>query len=253
MSQQYQQPQYQHTQQHFLNQQQNNPGSSPSSPSQLLQRGSATASLYGPSLSRTRPSDSATIAAARAEYDAQLAMRQAEADVQARSQAEGEWDAAQQQKGNRTAFYNTAAGNALISQARQDLNTHTHHSPSAAPSDGSVLTGVHDNRQRVFHAECVLPQNIAIGVPDERNGAKFQQYPLFEYNRFDSKLRTFAGPGVDSRLKPAAYMPRRSLDVARRHDLVRNLKDSPKANPSISNYNHSLPFVAKHTNNLVSC
>ncbi len=150
---------------------------------------------------------------------------------------------------------------ALIAQAREDLSAHAHPAASAAAVSSSSpsshahhLTGSHDNHQRLYHSACVLPNDIATGIPDPRLGAQFQQYPLAEYNRFDSKLRSFTGPGTEPRLKPAAYLARKgknktALDVARRHDLVKNITQ----NRSISNHNHGLPFVAKHTNNLVSC
>ena len=171
MSQQFQQPQFQQTQQHFAQQQYQQPHHSAS---QLLQRGSATASLYGPPLSRTRPSDGAAIAAAQAAYDAELAQRDAEANEQARANAEAQWNSSGQRGNNRTAFYNTRPGDALISQARQDLSAHAH--PAASSVGCAHLSGVHDNRQRAFHCDCVLPNDIATGVPDQRNGAKFQQY-----------------------------------------------------------------------------
>lgn len=145
------------------------------------------------------------------------------------------------------AFYNTRSGEGLIAQARLDL------SARAKPVDHNThRTTVQDNRQRVYHADCVLPANLAQQSP--RVQPQFEQYPLQEYNRFSTETRSWSGPSTHPRLKsvpyskPAAGGPN-GLDVATRHDLVRNLKK----NQSISNYDHNLPFIAKHTNNLVSC
>jgi len=258
--QQYQQ-QYQQTQQMPL---------SPSaSASAVLQRGGASASLYGPSLSRGRPSDAATIAANQAQYDAQLAAMEAEHATRVREGLAAQWEA-EQARGPRgahggqprTAFYNTEEGTALIRQARAELSRSGpgDRAPAAAASSAgassAVQSSVQDNGQRVFHSDCVLPQNIATGVPDAST-VRFQEYPLAEFNRFDLKARQWSGPDTDARarLKPAAFTPhvhgvqRRPLDVARRHDLVRSLNK----NHSTNNYDHNRPFVAKHTNNLFSC
>jgi hypothetical protein len=145
----------------------------------------------------------------------------------------------------RTAFYNTRAGEAVIAQARLDL------SARAKPIDHNThRSTVQDNRQRAYHAECVLPANVANQTPQIQ--PIFQQYPLMEYNRWNIHARTWSGPSTHPRLKPVPFSRPNgptSLDVARRHDLVKNLKK----NKSISNYDHNLPFLAKHTNNLLSC
>jgi hypothetical protein len=242
------------------------------SASALLQRGGATASLYGPSLSRSRPSDQAAIVTAQAQYDAQLAQLEAEAEARARGEAAQAWEQGQQRQNRggerQQAFYNTEEGDALIRQARADLSASGSpvgagrsrqsgqlRSPQAAAASSSasasVLSSVQDNLQRVHHADCVLPQNIALGIPDS-GAVKFSPYPLPEYNRFNAATRTYSGPDThfDARLKPAAFKARtKPLDVARRHDLVKSLK----ANQSTNNHDHSRPFVAKHTNNLFSC
>lgn len=104
-----------------------------------------------------------------------------------------------------------------------------------------------DNRQRAYHAECVLPADLADQPPAV--SPAFQQYPLQEY----AALTGSGAPLVQTqRLKSVPYTrPNgpKSLDVARRHDLVANIKKAR----SISNHDHGLPFLAKHTNNLVSC
>ena len=93
-------------------------------------------------------------------------------------------------------------------------------------------------------------QNLAKARPTD--SAEFTQYPLAEYNRFNLEARTWSGPETHVRVKPAPYSSPngpRKLDVPRRHDLIKNLKK----NTSNSNYDHGRPFVAKHTNNLLSC
>lgn len=143
----------------------------------------------------------------------------------------------------RAAFYNTRAGEAVIAQARADL------SARAKPVDHNTHRNtVQDNRQRVYHAECVLPANLANQTPSV--APAFTEYPLQEYNRFNVESRSWSGPSTHPRLKSVPYSkPGSMMDVPRRHDLVKNLKK----NQSISNYDHNLPFLAKHTNNLVSC
>ena len=144
----------------------------------------------------------------------------------------------------RTAFYNTREGETVINQARAEL------SARAKPVDSNThRSTVQDNRQRAYHGECVLPCDLANLTPATQ--AHFTEYPLQEYNRFNVETRSWSGPSTHPRLKSVPYSKPNgsSMDVPRRHDLVKNLKK----NKSISNYDHGLPFLAKHTNNLVSC
>lgn len=139
-------------------QQQQAPLSPSSQQPQSLSNGGATAVLYGPPLSRTRASDVPEIAAHRAEYDARLSELDRARSEAERHEAAAQWDRQQRLQGPglhgghpRTAFYNTADGADLIAAARRDL------SARAKPVDRHMhRSTVEDNRQRAYHAECVL-------------------------------------------------------------------------------------------------
>lgn len=208
---------------------------------EALSSGAAVANVFGPALSRTRASDGPAIAAERAALQARVDAAGERRAAAERAALAAEWEASHRPP-PRAAFYNTREGDALISAARADL------SARAKPVERAPahLNSVQQNCQRVYHGECVLAQNLAELSPGPP--PPFAPYPLQEYNRFNSQARTWSGPDVAPRLKSVPYRAK-EMDVPRRHDLVKNLR----RNRSISNYDHGLPFLAKHTNNLVSC
>ena len=156
---------------HFAHQTQQSPSL------QQAYNGGATASLYGPALSRTRASDAESIAQARSEYDSQMAAMDAQRDAANRSALAAEWERTNGQVARPAAFYNTREGDELIAAARLDLARSKPAAAATANGNGTAhLASVHDNRQRVFHNDCVLAQNIALEQPKSR--AAFQQFPL---------------------------------------------------------------------------
>lgn len=135
-----------------------------------------------------------------------------------------------QKKGGRTAFYNTREGAKIIDTARADL--HVRPKPI---DDTTQKSSVQDNRQRAYHHDCTIPSSM-LTRPVEKIG-EFQSYPSEEYR--------FTGRFASTVYRPRYVVksPSKAAPVQRRHEMWRNL-----VKPSISNYDHGLPFLAKHTN-----
>jgi len=244
-------------------------------------RTSPSATIYGPAPSRSRVLDASQTQSAQPVIDGYdynhyppvpvEEARKIEEQVRAQQEAQSQQfqhtsghvsfsPSSTQGRRTRPAFYNTREGEEWLQKTRSELaRTGQAVASSPSPSSASVapsgaMSEMHtaSTSQRYFHSQCVLPDYITKQAAPSTN-AEYLPYPIQEYNR------SGAGPDVIGsttgvRVKSVVHSPHQDRDslshqVLVRHDMVANIRKKE----STSNYEHSRNFIAKHTNNLVTC